>query len=134
MKLYRPCINFYIKSFSANTNTVVVGFWKWIVECSTTLSFINFIGNINRWKVRKSQRNLTYIMNDSEENVRMFVCGFYQQIHLQHQLNLCCLEYSCEYAPILEHAVSCLPYLTQSMFLCAWKLKRCLHCICGLWK
>ena len=35
------------------------------------------------------------------------VCGcfFYQQIHSQHQLNLCYLEYSFEHAPILQRVV-----------------------------
>ena len=47
MKLYRPCINFYIKSFSASTNMVVVYFCTWMVECYTALRFINLMGNIN---------------------------------------------------------------------------------------
>ena len=65
-------------------------------------------------------------MNDSEKNVRMFVFGFYQQVHSQHWIKLCYSDYSCEHAPILERAVGCFPYLTQSMFLCNSKLKKCM--------
>ena len=71
-------------------------------------------------------------MNDSEKNAAMFICGFYQKINSQHQLSLCYSEYSCEHAPILERAVGCFPSLTQKIFLCTSKLKRCLHWVCGL--
>ena len=53
MKLYRPCINFYTKSFSASTNMVFVCLWKWMVEYYTAPRFIHLTGSINRWKVRK---------------------------------------------------------------------------------
>ena len=48
---------------------------------------------------------------------------FYQQIHSQHQLNLCYPEYSCEHAPILECAIGFFSYLTWGMFykLQNWK-------------
>ena len=57
----------------------------------------------------------------------MFVCGclFYQQIHSQHQLNLCYLEYSCEHKPVLERAVDCFQILICGILLRASKQKRC---------
>ena len=67
-------------------------------------------------------------MNNSAKNVWMFVwgCLFYQQIHSQHQLNLCYVEYSCEHSPWLEHAVGCFP-LIWNVLLHTSKQKRCAY-------
>ena len=56
----------------------------------------------------------------------MFICSclFCQQVHLQHQLNLCYPEYSCEHAPVLERAVGCFS-LTKGILLSTSNQKRC---------
>ena len=47
MKSRRPCINFYIKSFSGSANTVISCLWKLIVESHTPPRFMHLIGNLN---------------------------------------------------------------------------------------
>ena len=90
----RPCINFYIKSFSASINTVAICLWKWMVECYTAPRFIHLIANINRWRGPKCKRNLAYIMNDSEKNIWIFVWiyGFFINKAVRNISYICVIQ------------------------------------------
>ena len=46
----RPCINFYIKSFSGSTNAVAIRSVKWMVRCYTAPRYVHLIGNKSLWK------------------------------------------------------------------------------------
>ena len=67
MKPCRPCINYYFKSFSGSTNTFVICFWKWMVECYTAPRFIHLIGNINRRSVNVMLHILWMILRKISE-------------------------------------------------------------------
>ena len=121
MKTFRLCINLYIDSFSASTNTVAL---MQLLSNYYLLS-VNLILHI-LLLLAKFWLNLTYIVKNYEKNAWMCVCFFYEQSQSQHQIKLCYPEYSCEHAPVLECAVGCFPW-TWSMFLSSSWQNRCAH-------
>ena len=132
MKPCRTCINFYIKSFSRSTNTLIIYLRKpvlWMVECYTAPP--TFYSFDRRYKyVESTQVSGESEATDISKLERIYSRLSFLPTNLFAESAKFKLQYSCEYTPILDHAVGCFLYLTWSMFL-----KDTINFgICSLWK
>ena len=102
----RPCINFYIKSFSGSTNAVAIRSVKWMVRCYTAPRYVHLIGNKSLWK-----KSVSLILHILWITLRKISECFYLQLSFLS----------------IDSSVTSASVRAVYMFLRASKQKRCPH-------